>query len=105
MDIREAVISSLMPISERMDEFLQKYEYIDANDPTVIKEVIKLLNSIQTYINNMYLELRLRESEWHKIARELFPNENSKDNNDEGITGFRQNDSGKSPPEGSPQPV
>lgn len=103
IDARQAVILALMPVSARMDDFLERYEYLDSKDPNVLRDAIALLNTIQKYINNMYLQLGLREQEWNELAKEL--NYDTTDNNDSGSSGFRQDDLGENPPEGAPQRV
>lgn len=84
-----------------MDDFLETWEYLDTANPKVTKDIIKCLNDIQTYVNDMYRTLNVTTEEWERLSKEVM-SEEPKTDNDEGVSGFREDHGGDAPSGGTP---
>lgn len=100
MNEREATIRALIPISANLDDFLNKYEYIDTSLPDAVPDLLATMNNIQQYVNQMYKAFGVTIPEWKQLVKEVT---DGKANNDDGTPGFGQDDS--SPKDGEGKPI
>lgn len=105
METRQAIILTLMPISARLDDFLERYEYLDSRDPSVLQASLTLLSEVQNYVNDMYAGMNVTKEEWDKLSKEIIPYEKTANNNDNWTPSVGENNLGEGPPEGTPQRV
>lgn len=103
MDIKQLVLI-LMPISALLDDFLERYEYINIRNPKTVPDLMKLMNDIQKYVNNKYESMGITKAQWNELIKEL-PNEKPTTDNDQGTSWFRKNDLGNGDDKGQPTKV
>lgn len=103
---KKALITLLMPISAHLDDFLGNHEYLDSKNPDTVPGLIDLMNTIQQYVNDAYKYMGVTASEWKELSEEVMPAyEQTKDSDDKGAPGFRQDDLGSGGGEGQPSNV